>query len=93
MVRRRPKRRILEVYLNVAEFGTGVYGAEAAARAHFGTSADALTPSQAALLAAVLPSPRRFDAAAPSPYLRQRQSWILRQMQQLGPGWLHPCCS
>jgi monofunctional biosynthetic peptidoglycan transglycosylase len=88
-----PKRRILEVYLNIAEFGTGIYGAEAAAKAHFGRSAAALTPEQAALLAAVLPSPKRLDAAAPSPYLRERQHWILRQMRQLGPGWLAECCA
>ena len=87
-----PKRRILEVYLNIAEFGTGVYGAEAASRAHFGRSAGELSPSQAALLAAVLPSPKRMDAGAPSPYLRQRQQWILGQMRQLGPDWLRDCC-
>ena len=87
-----PKRRILEVYLNIAEFGPGIYGAEAAARAHFDTTAAALAPPQAALLAAVLPSPKRLDASRPSPYLRQRQDWILRQMQQLGPAWLAGCC-
>ena len=87
-----PKRRILEVYLNIAEFGPGVYGAQAASRAHFGIDAAALSPEQAALLAAVLPSPKRLDAAAPSPYLQQRQQWILRQMRQLGPGWLEECC-
>ena len=79
-----PKRRILEVYLNIVEFGDGVYGVEAASRKFFGRSAAALTPGQAALLAAVLPSPRRFRADAPSPYVRGRQEWILRQMRQLG---------
>jgi len=79
-----PKRRILEVYLNIVEFGDGVYGVEAASRKFFGRSAAALNPAQAALLAAVLPSPRRFRADAPSPYLRGRQEWILRQMHQLG---------
>ena len=78
------KRRILEVYLNIVEFGDGVYGVEAAARKFFGRSAGALSPGQAALLAAVLPSPRRFRADAPSPYLRGRQDWILRQMSQMG---------
>jgi len=79
-----PKRRILEVYLNIVEFGDGVYGVEAASRKFFGRPAAALNPAQAALLAAVLPSPRRFRAEAPSPYLRGRQEWILRQMHQLG---------
>ena len=78
------KRRILEVYLNIVEFGDGVYGVEAASRRFFGRSAAALTPGQAALLAAVLPSPRRYRADAPSPYLRGRQEWILQQMRQLG---------
>ena len=79
-----PKRRILEVYLNIVEFGDGVYGVEAASRRYFGRSAGALNPGQAALLAAVLPNPRRFRADAPSGYLRGRQEWILRQMRQLG---------
>ena len=78
------KRRILEVYLNIVEFGDGVYGVEAASRKFFGRPAGALNSGQAALLAAVLPSPRRFRADAPSGYLRGRQEWILRQMRQLG---------
>lgn len=78
------KRRILEVYLNIVEFGDGVYGAEAAARTFFGKPAKRLTPSESALLAAVLPNPRKFRAGAPSEYLRGRQSWILGQMRQLG---------
>lgn len=78
------KRRILEVYLNSVEFGDGVYGVEAASRKFFGRPASALSGSQAALLAAVLPSPRRYRADAPSGYVRGRQEWILRQMQQLG---------
>jgi len=78
------KRRILEVYLNIVEFGDGVYGVEAASRKFFGRSAAAINPAQAALLASVLPSPRKFRADAPSPYLRGRQEWILRQMHQLG---------
>lgn len=78
------KRRILEVYLNIVEFGDGVYGAEAAARAYFGKPARRLSPSEAALLAAVLPNPHKFHANAPSEYIRGRQAWILNQMRQLG---------
>ena len=78
------KKRILEVYLNIVEFGDGVYGAEAAARTYFGKPAKRLTPSEAALLAAVLPNPRKFKANAPSEYIRGRQGWILNQMRQLG---------
>ncbi len=78
------KRRILEVYLNIVEFGDGIYGAEAAARTFFGKPAARLTPSEAALLAAVLPNPRKFHANAPSDYIRGRQAWILDQMRQLG---------
>ncbi|NTW85078.1 MAG: monofunctional biosynthetic peptidoglycan transglycosylase [Holophagaceae bacterium] len=78
------KKRILEVYLNIVEFGDGVYGAEAAARTYFGKPAKRITPSEAALLAAVLPNPRKFHANAPSDYIRGRQSWILNQMRQLG---------
>ena len=66
------KRRILEVYLNVAEFGEGVFGVEAAARHHFGVGAGALTARQAALLAAVLPSPRSRDAARPTAFVDRR---------------------
>ena len=78
------KKRILEVYLNIVEFGDGIYGAEAAARTYFGKPAKRLTPSEAALLAAVLPNPRKFHANAPSDYIRGRQAWILNQMRQLG---------
>lgn len=78
------KRRILGLYLNFAEFGRGVYGAEAASRVYFGRPARALTAAQAALLAAVLPAPRRRDVRVPSPALQARQRWILRQMAQLG---------
>lgn len=79
-----PKRRILEVYLNVAEFGYGTYGAEAAAQRFFHKSAARLTRSDAATLAAVLPSPERYSAGAPSRYVLQRRDWILGQMQALG---------
>lgn len=78
------KKRILTVYLNIAEFGDGVFGVEAAAQRYFGKPASRLTQSEAALLAAVLPNPLHFKAAAPSGYVRSRQAWILRQMRQLG---------
>ena len=79
-----PKRRILEVYVNVAEFGDGVYGVQAASRQYFGRDAAQLNGAQAARLAAVLPSPKRYNAARPGPYVLQRQQWIERQMRQLG---------
>ena len=78
------KRRILEVYLNIVEFGDGLYGVEAASQVYFGKPAKRLTASEAALLAAVLPNPHRFKVGAPSEYIRTRQAWILRQMAQLG---------
>lgn len=78
------KRRILTVYLNIVEFGDGVFGVEAAAQRFFKKPAKRLTASEAALLAAVLPNPHRFKAGAPSGYVIQRQQWILRQMRQLG---------
>jgi monofunctional biosynthetic peptidoglycan transglycosylase len=80
-----PRRRVLEVYLNIVEFGPGIYGAEAAARAHFGKAAAALTGREAALLAAVLPSPLTRDAGAPTPGLNQRAASIQRRAAQLGP--------
>lgn len=84
-----PKRRILEVYLNVAEFDDGVYGAQAAARRHFRKDAARLTAAEAARLAAVLPSPRRYDAGRPGPYVQRRANQIQRQMRQMGgTGWL-----
>src|SRR3546814_106262 len=67
-----PKQRILEVYANIAEFGDGVYGVQAAARTFFGRDADALTPAQCARLAAVLPSPRRYNARNPGPYVDRK---------------------
>jgi monofunctional biosynthetic peptidoglycan transglycosylase len=70
------KRRILEVYVNVVEWGSGIYGVEAAAQHYFGMSAAALDGERAALLAAALPAPRRFNPAAPSPYLRRRAQTI-----------------
>ncbi len=78
------KRRILTVYLNIAEFGEGIFGVEEASQRYFHKPASKLTMSEAALLAAVLPNPVRFRADAPSGYVRSRQAWILRQMRQLG---------
>lgn len=78
------KERILEVYLNVAETGKGRFGVEATAQRCFHRSAAKLTAPQAALIAAVLPAPRRFNACAPSAYMRKRQAWVQRQMVQLG---------
>jgi monofunctional biosynthetic peptidoglycan transglycosylase len=79
-----PKRRIIEVYLNIAEFGYGTYGAEAAAQRFFHKAAARLTRSDSALLAAALPNPERFSAAAPSAYMQHRREQILAQMQALG---------
>jgi monofunctional biosynthetic peptidoglycan transglycosylase len=79
-----PKQRILEVYLNIAEFGRGVFGVGAAAEVYFHKPAARLSASDAALLAAVLPSPKRMRVNAPSSYVRSRQQWILGQMRGLG---------
>jgi monofunctional biosynthetic peptidoglycan transglycosylase len=70
------KRRIMEVYLNSIEWGPGVYGAEAAARKNFGVGADRLSPPQAARLAAILPSPLKWRAAKPGPYVTRRSGRI-----------------
>ena len=70
------KRRIMEVYLNVAEMGPGVFGAEAAAQHWFDKSAADLTPREAARIAAILPSPRRYNAGTPGPYVRRRASSV-----------------
>jgi monofunctional biosynthetic peptidoglycan transglycosylase len=84
-----PKRRILEVYLNIAEFGDGIYGVQAASLEYFGMSAAMLSAREAALLAAVLPNPRRLRADAPTTYVRERRNWILQQMRLLGgPAYL-----
>ena len=88
-----PKRRILEVYANIAEFGDGVYGAEAAARHFYAIPAAQLDARQSAALAAVLPNPRRYRVDAPTPYLQRRRRWIEQQVVQLGgPAWLDECC-
>jgi len=78
-----PKRRILEIYLNVAEFGPGIYGVGAASGHYFGKPPSRLTDAQVALLAAVLPNPRRLHADRPSRYVLERQRWILAQMRRL----------
>jgi len=84
-----PKRRILEVYLNIAEFGDGIYGVGAAAQTFFGKRPMEIHASEAALLAAVLPNPIRFSVRNPSAYVRQRAAWIEHQMMQLGgPAYL-----
>ncbi|BCB08913.1 monofunctional biosynthetic peptidoglycan transglycosylase [Vreelandella venusta] len=78
------KQRILEVYLNVAEWDTGVFGLEAAAGHYFGASGSALTERQASLLAAILPSPRTRSASRPDAQVERRSQWILQQMHNLG---------
>jgi monofunctional biosynthetic peptidoglycan transglycosylase len=84
-----PKQRILEVYLNLAEFGPGIYGAQAAAQQIFGKSAARLTREEGARLAAVLPNPKQLRAALPSAYVLRRQGEIERQMAALGgTAWL-----
>lgn len=84
-----PKSRILALYLQVAEWGSGVYGACAAARHHYGRAATVLSTEQAARLAVLLPAPRRYHLDRPSAHLDQRQRWVQRQMHQLGGvAWL-----
>ena len=78
------KERIMEVYLNIAEMGNGIYGAEAASKAYFNTSAAKINKRQAATLAIVLPSPLKYNAKYPSPYLNGRINWTLQQMRFWG---------
>lgn len=78
------KQRILEVYLNIAEFGEYTFGIEAASQRFFNKSAAELTASEAARLAAVLPNPLRYQVDKPSSYVRKRQRWVEQQMRQLG---------
>jgi len=78
------KRRILEIYLNIAEFGPGIFGVGAAASRFFDTSPADLTPREAALLAAVLPNPNRLHADNPSHFVEERVAWIQSQMRKLG---------
>lgn len=82
------KKRILEVYLNVAEFGKGIYGVEAASRHYFNKSARYLSINEAARLAVLLPSPRSRSPHHLTPYLHQRVAWGEKQMRQLGSGYL-----
>ena len=79
-----PKRRILEMYANFAEFGDGISGAQAAARSFFRKDASRLSAAEAARLAAVLPSPKRYSAARPGPYVQRRTNAIQRQMRYMG---------
>lgn len=79
-----PKKRIMEVYLNIAEWGDGIYGAETASKAYFNRSAAQLTPAQASLLAAVLPNPREWSARNPGPYVSERSGVIRYRVEQLG---------
>ena len=79
-----PKERILEMYLNIVEFGKGLYGVEAAAQRYFHTAAARLSSPESAVLAAVLPNPIRLRADNPSPYVLSRRDWILGQMRGLG---------
>ena len=79
-----PKTRILEVYANVAEFGDGIYGAQAASRSYWHKDADKLSAADSARLVAVLPSPRRYSVSRPGPYVLRRTNWIQRQSRQIG---------
>ena len=79
-----PKRRILEVYANIAEFGDGIYGGQAAARSFFRKDAAKLSAGEAARLAAVLPSPKRYSATRPGPYVQRRTRQVERQMRAIG---------
>lgn len=79
-----PKKRILEMHVNVAEFGDGVYGAQAAARHFWGKDAARLSPLESARLAAVLPAPRRYSASKPGPYVQRQSARIQRQVRQIG---------
>lgn len=79
-----PKQRILEMYANVAEFGDGVYGVQAAAQRYWHKDAARLSAGESARLAAVLPSPRRYSVTKPGPFVQRRAVWIQRQARQLG---------
>ena len=83
-----PKRRILEVYLNIAEFGDSTYGVNAAARRYFGKAPHQLSLYESALLASTLPNPRKLAPHRPSPYLMHRARWVQNQIQQLGSEYL-----
>ena len=79
-----PKARILELYVNFAQFGSSVFGIQAASQYYFGINASDLTPRQSALIAASLPTPSRSNPAKPSDYLEQRAAYILDQMPRVG---------
>ena len=86
-----PKRRILEVYLNIAETGPGLFGVGAVSQHYFQAKPSALGASEAALIAAILPNPRDYRIDAPTAYLQERQRWIVGQMKALGgPAYLAP---
>jgi monofunctional biosynthetic peptidoglycan transglycosylase len=87
------KRRVLEVYLNVVEWGPGIYGAEAAARHHFDKPASKLSRREAALLAAVLPNPRRLSAGRPSAYVARQAGAIQRRMSDVADPAGRPCAT
>ncbi len=86
-----PKSRILEIYLNIIEWGPGIYGIEAASEAYFNTDNLALTPARAALLAAVLPNPRRWSPAKPTAYIEQYAHTIAARVPELAPAQRPPC--
>jgi monofunctional biosynthetic peptidoglycan transglycosylase len=86
-----PKRRIMEVYLNIVELGEGIFGVEAAARNYFGKSAAALSRSEAARLAAILPNPRGYRVLDPGPYVRRRTDQIVSMMDDVTRDRLDNC--
>ncbi len=79
-----PKQRILEIYMNIAEMGPGIYGVEAAGRHYFSSTAGQLSLPQAAALAAILPSPKTYSVFQPGTNQQQRREWIQQQVRQLG---------
>ena len=79
-----PKKRIMELYANTVEWGPGLYGAEATAQRYFGKSAARLSPAETSLMAAALPSPLRWNAGNPTPYLAERAATIRMRVEQLG---------
>ena len=79
-----PKERVMEVYLNVIEMGPMTFGAEAAAKRYFRKSASKLSLEESALLIAILPSPLKWSATKPGPYVIKRQRWIIRQYRMIG---------
>ena len=85
------KKRILEVYLNVVEFGPGIYGAEAASQTYFKKPASALSRREAALLVSVLPSPLKWSVARPGPYVQSRTATIMARMMDIPDPTGDPC--